>query len=87
LWIGPEGLLLEKIPLGTTVLYRNNNKLRRLFWEFLGIRNATWTDYRDTLIQLKARPATPPDLEIKVVELYRKLARCRISDEDWGALL
>jgi len=80
--MGPENLL-DKIPLGNVALYRNNAKIRTLFMDILGIRNANWTDYQDALLQLKRRQTFPPDLERKVVELYELLNSSRISGEDW----
>jgi hypothetical protein len=58
-----------------------------LFNDILGIRNANWTDYQDTLLQLKRREIFPPDVERKVLELYERLRSSRMSDEDLLSLL
>ncbi|KAF8859481.1 hypothetical protein BDZ45DRAFT_673240 [Acephala macrosclerotiorum] len=86
LWRGPEDLL-DKIPLATVASYRNSTKMRMLFNDILGIRNANWTDYQDTLRQFKRRGTFPPDLERKVLELYELLRASRMSDEDLLLLL
>jgi hypothetical protein len=58
-----------------------------LFVDILGIRNANWTDYQDTLLQLKRRETIPPDVERKVLKLYDLLGSSRMSDEDLLSLL
>jgi hypothetical protein len=61
--------------------------MRMLFTDILSIRNANWTDYRDTLLQFKRRQSFPPDLETKVLQLYQLLiGPSRMSDEDWLSL-
>jgi hypothetical protein len=58
-----------------------------LFTNILGIGNANWTDYRDTLLQFKRRQTSPPDIESKVIRIYLLIAPIRLSDEDWISLL
>lgn len=86
LWRGPENLL-DKIPLTNAASYRNNIKMRKLFNDILGIRNANWTDYKDTLLQFKTRETVPPDTERKIFKLYELLLSSRMSDEDLLSLL
>jgi hypothetical protein len=86
LWRGPENLL-DKIPLATVASYRNSTKIRMLFNDILGIRNANWTDYLDKLLQFRRRETFPPEMERKVLELYELLRSSRMSEEDLLSLL
>jgi hypothetical protein len=86
-WHGPENLL-DQTPLATVALYRNNRKVRRLFCDILGIKNAGWQDYRDMLIKFRRSQTPPADMQDKILGLYGLLHRDReMSDEDWGTLL
>jgi hypothetical protein len=88
-WRGPPVGLLDKIQLATVALYRNSTKTRKLFMRDLNISNAGWTDYRDTLLQLRRCDPLPPDLKEKVPQLYTLLLEAgnSMTDEDWLSLL
>ncbi len=87
LWRGPENLL-DKVPLATLCAsYRNSQKIRILFIEKLGIRNANWTDYLDALLQFKMSQNFPPDLQGKVLQLYELLRDSILSEEDFLSLM
>jgi hypothetical protein len=58
-----------------------------LFTEKLGIRNASWMDFLDALLQFKMSQSFPPDLQGKVIKLYELLRSCRLSEEDLLSLL
>lgn len=85
-WRGPENVL-DKIPLALVASYRNNRKVEQLFREVLGIQNANWGDYRDMLLKFRVGQTSPPDLWDKILQLYKLLRDCRISDENWVSLL
>ncbi|CAG8949950.1 hypothetical protein HYFRA_00004281 [Hymenoscyphus fraxineus] len=86
LWRGPENLL-EKITLATASAYRNSEKIRMLFTNILSIRNANWTDYHATLLELKRSNIISPNVERKVLDLYKLLSLSILSDEDSALLL
>lgn len=86
MWRGPENLI-DKTPLASVAVYRNNPGLERLFCEILGIGNANWNDYMDTLLRLRREQQPTPELNRKTKELYQLLSQARLTDEDWESVL
>lgn len=81
-WHGPVDLL-EKEPLSEVPEYRNNQKLSRFFREILDIKDATWSDYLETLSNLRRLTTSPPNLHEKVLKLYQLLLNDGRSTPDW----
>jgi len=85
LWRGPENLL-DQTPLASVASYRNNRKLKNFFCEILDIRNANWHDYVDMLLKFKRSETFVPEMQQKVLELYKLLFVGTIRDEDWSSI-
>lgn len=81
-WHGPVDLL-EKEPLSEVPEYRDNQKISRLFREILDIKDATWSDYLETLSNLRRLTTLPPNLPEKALKLYQLLLNDGRSTPDW----